>query len=262
VPVTGGGALLVDRDRPEAPLAHARTLAAADLLDRARAWAATLGDVAEVTRGINPYHRCMHTPAEIRARVHHAGGPGEGLSPELCGRDLGPYRLWWRGTRYVRYGPWLKEPRHPRFFDGPRLLVRKVLGETLCAAYAEASLYCDQSVYVARLREGQPWPPGALLAFVNSRVVAALVRGRCQEDDRLFPQIKVAELRAVPLPPVAPDAPAVAALAARALRLQALEGGVPRGAAGGPHGGEAAALREAIEADVAALYGVGGRASF
>ncbi len=261
VPIAGGagGALVYDAAQPEAPLALARTTAAADLLDRASAWTTTLGDVAEVTRGINPYHRCMHTPAEIRARVHHAGKPGEGLAPELCGRDLGPYRLWWRGTRYVRYGPWLKEPRHPRFFDGPRLLVRKILGETLCAAYTEAPLYCDQSVYVARLLPGQPWPPGALLAFVNSRVVAALFRARCQEDDRLFPQIKVAELRDLPLPPVAPDAPAVAALAGRALRLQALEGAPRDGAAGGPHAGEAAALREAIEADVAALYGTGDR---
>jgi SAM-dependent methyltransferase len=254
---TERGVLAVDPARPEAPLALARTPAAAALLHASATWSATLGDVAEVTRGINPYHRCMHTPEEIRARVHHADRPLDAtFAPELCGRDLGPYRLWWSGARYVRYGPWLKEPRHPRFFEGPRLLVRKILGETLCAAYCDAPFYCDQSVYVARLRPGQPWPPGALLAFANSRLIADLVRARHQEDDVLFPQIKVAALRALPLPPVDPTSAAVADVAALALRLQGLESDRARPKNAGKAPPADPALRAAVEAAVCALYGV------
>ncbi len=174
-----------------------------------------LGDLGELTRGINPYHHTRHTPAEIAARVHHADhAAGPDYTPELRGRDLQPFRIAWQGRHWIRWGPWLKEPRHPRFFEGPRLLVRKILGPTLVAAYTDAPFHVDQSIYILKLRADQPWPPLALLGIVGSRLLADLLRARHQEHDTLFPQLKVAELRAAPLPCVAPDAPAVPALAA------------------------------------------------
>lgn len=234
------GRLVFDRGEPAAPVAVARTPEAASLVVASRGWRTTLGDVAEVTRGVNPYHHTRHTPEEIAARVHHADHrAGDDFVPELRGRDLGAYRVEASGSRWIRYGPWLKEPRDPRFFEGPRLVVRKILGETLCAAYLEAPLCCDQSVYIAKLRPSQPWPAGALLAVCNSRVVAALLRTRHHEDDRLFPQLKVAELRGLPLPPV--DPVGLGPLAVRALALQ---------------DDYSTRAREAIEAEVAALYGV------
>jgi peroxiredoxin/SAM-dependent methyltransferase len=241
------GQLLRASGPPSAPLALTRTRGTRALLRAARGWPQTLGDVAEVTRGVNPYHRRTHTPEQIAARVHHADAPqGPHWRPELCGRHLRPYELRWDGRRHLHYGPWLKEPRKPRFFEGPRLLVRKILGETLCAAYLDTPFVCDQSIYVARLRSEQPWPPGALLACLSSTLMAALVRARHHEDDRLFPQLKVGELRSLPLPPVAPDAPEVQALASLALQLQALGGPTVSPAA--------AALRLDIEGGVRALY--------
>lgn len=200
-----------------------------------------LGDLGELTRGINPYHHTRHTPEEIAARVHHADHEaGPEFTPELRGRDLQPFRIAWQGRHWIRWGPWLKEPRHPRFFEGPRLLVRKILGQTLVAAYTDAPFHVDQSIYILKLRADQPWPPLALLGILGSRVLADLLRARHQEHDTLFPQLKVAELRAAPLPPVAPDAPEVHALAAAvAVHLAA---GAPEGARG------------PIDAAVSALY--------
>ena len=248
------GALLVDRADPSAPAPIVRDPATAALLVASRGWRLTLGDVAEVTRGVNPYHHTTHTGAEISARVHHADHEaGPDFVPELRGRDLGAYKLWWRGDHWIRYGPWLKEPRDPRYFDGPRLVVRKILGETLCAAFLDTPLCCDQSVYIARLRPGQPWPPGALLAVCNSRVVATLLRARHQEHDRLFPQLKVAELRGLPLPPVEPSG--LEELAGRALELQARAAALCEVE---PAAVDRALspLRARIEHDVAVLYGV------
>ncbi len=247
------GALLVDPTDPSAPAPIVRDPATAALVVASRDWRLTLGDVADVTRGVNPYHHTTHTPGEIRERVHHADHQaGPDFVPELRGRDLGAYRLWWRGRHWLRYGPWLKEPRDPRYFDGPRLVVRKILGKTLCAAYLDTPLCCDQSVYIARLRADQPWPPGALLACCNSRVVAALLRARHQEDDRLFPQLKVAELRGLPLPPVEPSS--LVELGRRALEIQA-RAETLRDAEPAAVDAALAPLREVVEAEVAALYG-------
>ncbi len=247
------GVLFVDPNDPTAPLPIARDAATSRLILTSRRWRETLGDVADVTRGVNPYHHTTHTPSEIRRRVHHADHQaGPDYVPELRGRDLGAYRLWWRGNHWIRYGPWLKEPRDPRYFDGSRLLVRKILGDTLCATWLDTPFCCDQSVYIARLHDDQPWPPGALLAFVNSRVVSALLRARHQEDDRLFPQLKVAELRALPLPAV--DPARTQGLSERALALQERCSELacdPEACAQ-----ETAPLRENIEGEVARLYGV------
>ncbi len=239
------GTLIVPDGDRQAPWPLLRPGAPPALLTggKDRAGAGTLGDVAEVTRGVNPYHHTTHTPAEIAKRVHHAASKlGPEYVPELRGRDLQPFRTAWNGRHWIRYGPWLKEPRDPRFFDGPRLLVRKILGETLVSAYLDTPFCADQSVYIARLRDGQPWPPLALLACVSCQAVADLLRARHQEHDTLFPQLKVAELRALPLPPVAPDAPAVQALAGAVAAFLA---------AGAPDD-----QRPAIDAAAAALYGV------
>ncbi|MCA9544871.1 MAG: N-6 DNA methylase, partial [Myxococcales bacterium] len=176
------GALLPDPERPRAPLALARTPEDEALLAHSRGWATTLGDVAEITRGVNPYHHSTHSPAEIEAKVHHAAVPRTpAWEPELRGRDLaGPYRLWPGGEHWIRYGPWLKEPRDPRFHEGPRLLVRKVLGPTLCAVFLARRYVCDQSLYVVKPRPGQPWPLGALLACLNSSLLARLLRARLE----------------------------------------------------------------------------------
>ena len=296
----GDAKLIRDPARPEAPLAMARDETDVALLEASRAWRATLGQVAEIARGVNPYHHLTHTPEQIEARVHHADHQRDTTYvPELRGRDLGDYRLWWSGVHWLSYGSWLKEPRDPNLFRGPRLLVRKVFGaQSLCAAYTDEPLCCDQSVYIAKLSvSASPlllWPAGALLAILNSRIVARVLRCRHQEHDELFPQLKVTELRSLPLPPVEPSSQAVNMVAAAALSLQRLEkaqfaaldnaarqidpdahadlplrakirGQLQR--SGWPEAPNAEpadlaridqirALRETIERDVAALYGV------
>lgn len=238
IPVTPAGTLSLPRDG--APLPLARTPRAAAILAASTRWTTPLGAIADVTRGVNPYHHTTHTPDQIRDRVHHADAPRPGWSPELRGRDLpAAYRVC-PPTRWIHYGPWLKEPRDPRFFEGPRLLVRKILGDTLCAAYLDDPLYCDQSVYIVKLHPDQPYPPYAILACVASRLIATLLRTRHQCDDDAFPQLKVGDLRNLPLPPAPPDDPRWQPLARLAEAMQAGD----------------TSQRGAIEAAVDALYGV------
>lgn len=224
-----------------APLPLARDPQATALLARSARWTTTLGDIADITRGINPYHHTTHTPDQIRARIHHADTPRPHYAPELRGRDLPAAYHLRPPSRHIHYGPWLKEPRHPRYFDGPRLLVRKILAHTLCAAAIDHPLYCDQSIYIAHLHPHQPYPPHALLACVTSHLIATLLRTRHQTHDRHFPQLKVTDLRALPLPPTPPDDPRWQTLAQAAATLQAING-------------RDATLRATIEAIVTDLY--------
>ena len=219
---TPTGTLSLPRDGTPLPLA--RTPRAAAILTASTLWTTPLGALADITRGINPYHHTTHTPDQIRDRAHHADAPRPGWSPELRGRDLPAAYHLTPPTRWIHYGPWLKEPRDPRYFRGPRLVVRKILGATLCAAYLDRPLYCDQSVYIVKLHSDQPYPPYALLACVASHLIATLLRTRHQCDDDAFPQLKVGDLRGLPLPPVPPDDPRWQTLARAAEAVQARGG--------------------------------------
>ncbi|MEZ4470908.1 MAG: N-6 DNA methylase [bacterium] len=235
------GELLFDLDDFGAPAALARRPSDAALLRRR--FTRTVGDAAEVVRGVNPYHKSTHTPAQIADRIHHARAPaGPAWRAELRGRHLAPWHIAWPADAYIHYGPWLKEPRDPRFFEGPRVVVRKILGATLIAAVTEAPFVCDQSVYIVRPRAG--WDPYLLLACLHSRLVAALLRTRHQAHGALFPQLKVAELRGAPLPPVEPDDPRAGVVAALAREAQKV---AEAGGAVGP-------VADRIEVLVEALY--------
>lgn len=244
------GVLLVDPadvERP-APLVGSAKIRA--LVETSVTWPTRLSDVAEVVRGVNPYHHTLHSRAEIAGRVHHSTTR---QSPrhraELRGRDVLSYAIRWPGDRFVDYGPHLKEPRKPRYFEGPRLVVRKILGPTLLAAYTDAPYVCDQSVYIVLPRPECPWHLNLLLACVSSQLVADLLRARCQEHDALFPQVKLAELRALPLPPIDPqEARALAVGHAAMAHQDATSGGVASQ--------DLVAQRARLESAVARLYGL------
>lgn len=237
------GQLLLNINDFAAPAALARRPEAAAILRRSAAWTRPLGAVAEVARGVNPYHRSTHRPDQIAARVHHAASPqGPDWRPELRGRHLAPWHLTWAEDAFIHYGPWLKEPRDPRLFRGPRVLVRKIVGATLHAAVTDAPFVCDQSVYIVKPAPGVD--PYTLLGCLHSRLMAELLRTRHVVHGALFPQLKVGELRAAPLPPVALDDPRAVEVGrlARIAQVRATAGE------------DVAPLADQIEALVEALY--------
>ncbi len=100
---------------------------------------------------------------------------------------------------YISYGDWLAEQRNIRFFNQPRIYVRKIVGETLYAAFSDTENIPDQSVYIGILRNTTKLSLKFFLGILNSKLMVFLFRYMNNEFDTLFPQIKVTEFKQLPI---------------------------------------------------------------
>lgn len=166
-----------------------RDLEVLDRLDRATR---RLGDVADITRGLEIGKR---HPAVLAT-------PSAGVVPLLRGQDVTRYEAspatWLRPDELSEH-----ERKDPALFDQrPKLLVRRVANRPI-AALDTAGAWVLNTLYVIRLNE-PGLDPAWLLAVLNSEPAAYWLQKTYGGDERLFPYLRQNQLLALPLP--SPDA--------------------------------------------------------
>ncbi|MDI3521402.1 MAG: adenine-specific DNA-methyltransferase [Anaerophaga sp.] len=92
----------------------------------------------------------------------------------------------------------MAEPRELKYFTGERIYLRKIVGKTLFCAYVKEKNIADQSVYISKLNNTD-FLTKYVIAILNSRLLAWYFRICNNEFDDLFPQIKVAEFKELPI---------------------------------------------------------------
>lgn len=169
--------------------------------------AVPLETYAKVTTGIKAYQIGKGKPPQTKevkeARVFHASSQlDDTYVPYLEGVDVKRYRLDWENRTWISYGDYLAEPRRSVDFTAPRILVRQIPSKPpycISAAYTEEHYINDiNSMVVCEFKVA----PEAILAVLNSRLISfwfVLTYDKLQRG--LFPQFKVKELKAFPMPP-------------------------------------------------------------
>jgi hypothetical protein len=171
----------------------------ANILRRIEKKSVAMGDLYETVRGVGPYHHRQHDKETIASRTFHAPyQKDETFVPELRGEHLNRYETTWDGQAWISYGNWLAEPREPRFFIGPRLLMREILGERLIACTLEEKFIVDRSIYIA-LQGDCAVSLNYVLAVVASRLLVFWFRERFHEHGELFPKLRVAHFNQLPI---------------------------------------------------------------
>ncbi|MCG3882765.1 TaqI-like C-terminal specificity domain-containing protein [Psychrobacter sp. Ps3] len=118
---------------------------------------------------------------------------------EVRGKHVFPFILKWE-NEYVSYGPWLAEPRNPKFFIGPRIFVRQIPGkERLYCAYTEDDYIVDQSAYIIKPKSENLENFRSLEGILNSNLIFWYYRNQNNEFDTLFPKIKSGEIKVLPI---------------------------------------------------------------
>jgi hypothetical protein len=192
------------------PISTALDSASADLVHKLKAKFSELQDFGEITRGIHSYRMGgfgqtafgtgPQTTRDVEERPYHHGTPKEGSRPFIYGRDLRRFTPP-AATEFVKYGPWLAEPRRPEFFEGERVYSRKILGDRLVVTIETTDSVADQQVYITRPRSNSV-KAHYLAGLLGSRLMAFFVRAFYDEVNDAFPQIKVGQLKSLPIPPV------------------------------------------------------------
>ena len=143
----------------ETPISTSLTREASELLFKIRNNDKSLNDYAKITRGVHPYRiggygqtafgNGCQSRQDVEERPYHSKKPKKGYRKFIYGRDLKRYRTP-EAKEFVKYGPWLAEPRDPDFFSGDRVYSRKILGDRLIVTVEKINSIADQQVYITK----------------------------------------------------------------------------------------------------------------
>jgi hypothetical protein len=191
------------------PISTALPPTVSDFVDRLKEQYAPLGSIAKITRGVHPYRRGYghtafgtgrQTGRDLEERPYHSKKGGRGYRPFIYGRDLHRFTTP-EAKDYVRYGSWLAEPRKPEFFVGERVYSRKILADRLVVTLEATDSVADQQVYIT-LPKPDTVRAAYLAGILGSWLIAFFIRAYYDETTKAFPQIKVGQLRAIPIRPI------------------------------------------------------------
>lgn len=165
----------------------------------------TLGDMSEMFYGIKVYQIGKGKPPQTEKIRDSKPFTAEtqltqDFLPFYDGKHIGRYQLLWDQNNWLHYGPWLAEPRVPKKFEGEKLLIRKIIGETLIATYVSETSYCNTLLYVVKLLENATISYKYLLGTLNSKLIGWYFRKKFQiSADDTFPQILIRDIMQFPI---------------------------------------------------------------
>ncbi len=114
---------------------------------------APLGSLSEINVGIKPYQVGKGKPPQTREIV--ASRPYDSDHPidssyrsYLRGSDIARYKITPLKKRYLKYGPWLAEPRPAAKFNAPVKIVMRQTGDKLVAALDIEQYLCLNNMHV------------------------------------------------------------------------------------------------------------------
>lgn len=178
----------------------------AGALTTAAAACQPLGDICDVTVGIQVYHRDKVDPALIaRQGFHSDHRRGADWHPFVTGNDVQRYYGLWPTNQFILFSDQLCDKRDLAHYAEPRVLVQQIMWQRLRACFQAPSdpyLYLNTLFSCSRAR-GHVTLEG-IAALLNSRVVAASYE---RWSNRLFgdkfPKLSKLDLARLPIPRLA-----------------------------------------------------------
>ncbi len=160
-----------------------------------------VSEILEVDRGLEAYGQ--NTPAEVRKRRgHHSSRAlGKNWWPQLSG-ELRRYWLVEESVEYVNVGAELAECPPLSFFEGTRVLIRRLISRQyrLMAARSSSRFVVDSSTLLGCSRIGDVGC-GAVIALVNSAFFSFCQVNKSNIALRNdYPKVSLYEARSWPLP--------------------------------------------------------------
>lgn len=165
-----------------------------------------LSSYADIFYGIKAYQVGKGNPSQsktIRDTKPFTSNvkKNENFQPFFDGKHIGRYSLLWQEDNWLKYGQWLAEPRNPEKFEGEKILIRKIIGQTLIATYIAETSYCNTLLYVLTLNQKIHIRYLYLLGILNSHFIGWYFRKKFQiSPDDTFPQIMIRDILQLPIP--------------------------------------------------------------
>jgi len=173
-----------------------------DLLEKIAADCYKLGDLCECHDGINP--------GNAKQKLIVSEALDERCHKVLHGKNIGRYRLKWGGL-FVRYDRSLAAKGdvirwgHLPSLNAPKILTRQT-ADRIIAAFDDGQHYATNSLHTTVLRAGiTEVDLTYLLGLLNSTLLSFYYRKLVFETGQVFSQVKLMNLRQLPIKPATPE---------------------------------------------------------
>ncbi|HKR05490.1 MAG TPA: N-6 DNA methylase, partial [Bacteroidia bacterium] len=166
-----------------------------------------INDISEMFSGIKTYEVGKGNPAQTEKVRDTKPFTSEikkdkDWMPFYDGKHIGRYQLLWKDNNWIDYGTWLAAPRNPANFSGEKILIRKIIGESLIATYIPETSYCNTLLFVLKLTD-KSYSYKSILGILNSALIAWYFRKKFQiSNDDTFPQIMIRDILQFPIPEI------------------------------------------------------------
>jgi adenine-specific DNA-methyltransferase len=112
-----------------------------------------LDNYCKVVVGMKPYQKGKGKPKQnaftVKSRSFDATHQlDESYKPLLRGSDIRKFELLWKGDRWIKYGPWLAEPRESANFNASEKIVLRQTGDSLIAYLDSDQFICMNNLHV------------------------------------------------------------------------------------------------------------------
>ncbi len=161
-------------------------------------------DIADVRFGVKVYQRGKGRPPQkgpeaAQKLFERQKSHSKDDYPYLRGETVNRYLVGTPRT-LLFWGPHLAEPRTFDLFEGERILVRRIVGTRLILCPTRETAIADQLLHTVKPRPDSNCDYRFLAACLGSSLTAYYFRKRYNRTEKTFPEIRVAELRSMPLP--------------------------------------------------------------
>jgi len=159
----------------------------------------------EISQGLIAYDKYRGQSAEIiKSRAYHSFEYKQGFKKNLWGEDVTRYSLQWNGKEYINYCDGIANPRKPKFFKEPRILVREITNPSIFACYTEDEFYNDPSILI--ILASTNYNIKVLLGILNSRLATFYHFNNAPKATKgSFPKILIEDLKLFPIPTATPE---------------------------------------------------------
>ena len=122
-----------------------------------------LSSFCDINVGIKPYQvgkgKPPQTKETVEQRIYDSSKPLDSLYRRyLRGSDIGRYKVAPLKERYLKYGPWLAEPRPAANFNAPLKIIMRQTGDSIVAAIDRNQYLCLNNMHVLVPKGHQPNP--------------------------------------------------------------------------------------------------------
>lgn len=159
----------------------------------------------EISQGLIAYDKYQgQSPEIIKSRAYHFTEYKSGLKKWLWGEDVKRYHVSWNCREYIDYCDGIANPRHPKYFQGKRLLIREITNPSIYAAITSEELYNDPAIII--VKDSDSYPLEVVLAILNSKLATFYHFNHSPKASKgAFPKILVQDIKDFPLPSLAEE---------------------------------------------------------